>query len=104
MSSIVMVKQTIDLGTSTFENPRQGQYLLSRTTATLVFQNDEKREESRNIDAADLKFIWVTVKRELTVNLRLESSWRFVSSVPAAVNRLVDTMETILVSFLSESC
>lgn len=96
--------QVIDLGIGTFENPRQEQCLLSRTTATLELQNDAAYHESQITDAADLKAIWVTVKRELPVNLRLETSWRFVSSLPAVVEQLVDTMEGILVSSQLEPC
>lgn len=96
--------QVIDLGTGTFESPRQGQCLLSRTTATLVFQDDAAYHAGQITDAADLKAVWVTVKRELTVTLRLETSWRFVSSLPAVVKQLVDAMEGILVSSRSEPC
>lgn len=96
--------QVIDLGTSTFENTRQELCLLSRTTATLEFQNDAAYHANRIINTADLKSLWVTVKRELTVDLRLETSWRFVSSLPAVAEQLVDTMEGILVSSHLETC
>ncbi|QKX56324.1 uncharacterized protein TRUGW13939_03425 [Talaromyces rugulosus] len=90
--------QIIDLGTGTFKNIRQEHCLLSRTTVTLEFQNDAAYHTNQITDAVDMKAIWVTVKRELTVNLRLETSWRLVRSLPAVVEQLVDTMERILVS------
>jgi hypothetical protein len=96
--------QVIDLGTGTFENPRHEHCLLSRTTATLVFQEDAPYHVNQIANADDLKDIWVNLKRELTVTLRLETNWRFVSSLPAVVKQLVDAMEGILVSFRSEPC
>jgi hypothetical protein len=96
--------QTIDLGTGTFKITRQEHCLLSRTTVTLEFQNDAAYHTSQITDAVDMKAIWVTFKRELTVNLRLETSWRLVRSLPAVVNQLVDTIERTLVSSRSEPC
>ncbi|CRG85437.1 hypothetical protein PISL3812_02500 [Talaromyces islandicus] len=90
--------QVIDLGIGIFENPRQEQCLLSRTTATLVFQGDAAYHANEITNATDLKGIWVILKRELTVTLRLETNWRFMSSLPAVVKQLADAVERVLIA------
>lgn len=90
--------QVVDLGVQSFKKNHSGQCLLSRATATLVFEDNIKHRELTANRSVNLYDTWVTLKRELAVDLHIEMYSNPTTTMSNLVKQAVETVQSSSVS------
>jgi hypothetical protein len=98
-----LMMQVVDLGIHSFRQTHLGgQCLLSRATATLMLGDNIREIGPIARQSVDFNDAWITLKRELSVDVYIEAYLDSSIAIPNLVKEAVETVQDSLVSYQRE--